>query len=336
MIYSLRVSNSEVTDFYMDILEKAIAIAFGDEVVKMQSGKSVHRFQKDDYVIVASAVDALKCRCKGAKNIITWFQGIVPEESYLKHKSKFKRGVLSLIERYAIKISKVCVCVSKSMVLHFERKYKLSISDKCFIMPCFNEKYEENVFFTPKKYEKNIFTYVGSLTSYQGFEKILEEYKRIESRYRTKVSLLVLTKQIDEAKEKIKSFAISNYEVKYVPKDEVKRELSNVKFGFVLRDDSQVNRVATPTKISSYMAAGVIPIFTRSIQDFWENTQDMSYVLCKDSINYEEKLDDLLNGEIFPKKIAQEYEGFFGRYYNGEYYKEELTKRIQKCLRNKI
>lgn len=44
--------------------------------------------------------------------------------------------------------------------------------------------------------------------------------------------------------------------------------LADVKFGFVLRNDVPVNRVATPTKLSSYLSAGVIPVFSKYLKDF--------------------------------------------------------------------
>ena len=45
-----------------------------------------------------------------------------------------------------------------------EGKFGISTDRKCFIMPCFNVSRIEALQVDERKYKKNIFTYVGSLS----------------------------------------------------------------------------------------------------------------------------------------------------------------------------
>lgn len=54
--------------------------------------------------------------------------------------------------------------------------------------------------------------------------------------------------------------AMCNVEYGRVPSSLVIQELSNSDFGLLLREESQTNVVATPTKFAEYCAAGLIPI----------------------------------------------------------------------------
>lgn len=66
--------------------------------------------------------------------------------------------------------------------------------------------------------------------------------------------------------------------------------LRDVKFGFVLRDDIAVNNVATPTKLSSYLSAGVIPIYSSALKDFYEKTKFMHCFVLVDDMVVPDKL----------------------------------------------
>ena len=326
MIYNILTINKEVTELYLSVLKIGINNCIDADICEISRNQIKNiDFKKNDWIISSTIIDTLICYMHNGKNIITWFQGIAPEESYLRNNSKLRMYILSVMEKKALSISRICVLVSNAMLTHFEHKYNLDLKDKVYIMPCFNELLNRNAFWHPRKYENNVFAYVGSLSKYQCFDRILGTYYEIESIYQHKVSLLVMTKQVELAKNIIKQTHIKYYDVKYVPKEEVSKELYPVKFGFIVRDNNIVNRVATPTKISSYLANGVIPIYSSNLEDFAKFGASMYYSLCINDDAYINKLKSLMNTNINPQSVLTEYESLFYEYYERDNYIKQFT-----------
>ena len=61
---------------------------------------------------------------------------------------------------------------------------------------------------------------------------------------------------------------INYYNIKYVSMDSLQDELHKYKYGFIIRDNHVVNKVATPTKMNSYLSNYLIPIFSDTVYDF--------------------------------------------------------------------
>lgn len=199
-------------------------------------------------------------------------------------------------------------------------------------MPCFNEQYTESVY-ANKNYEKKVFSYVGSLAKWQCFEETVDLYKSIESKV-SGTFFKVLTFNVDEAKEILKSKGIKNYSVACVPKERVFEELKDVTYGFIVRKDSVVNNVATPTKFSSYMSAGVIPIFSSCLKDF---------AVLSDKIKYAKKIGELsesvvddivrfVKQDINVSEIKKEYKSVFDTYYNKDVHRNNISTLLKKLL----
>ena len=88
----------------------------------------------------------------------------------------------------------------------------------------------------------------------------------------------------------------------------------------MLRDDNIVNHVATPTKISTYLSEGIIPIMTRSLTDFYVRAKDMENIIWLDSINDIERnisiIAQHMRREVEKNRLVDEYEYIFENYYN--------------------
>lgn len=64
-------------------------------------------------------------------------------------------------------------------------------------------------------------------------------------------------------------------------------EYLNAHYGLLLREESVINKVSSPTKLTEYLAHGLIPVLnSANVGDFVE--EGMQYL----------KLDDLLNGRV--------------------------------------
>ena len=131
-VISMRgATNETVTDYYMDIVYDGIkCVAEADQFVLGELPP------KSNTVVVATVIEALRLSIRGYPKIGIWLQGVLPEESYMKHHSKLRKWVLERIEKRAIKKATLLFAVSDAMVEHYEKKYRLRMRDKTFVMPC--------------------------------------------------------------------------------------------------------------------------------------------------------------------------------------------------------
>lgn len=329
MVYIVRCNNSIVTDYYLDIIGEMLS-DFGENVENYSHEIVV---DKKDVIIVATVVDFIKVYKKGYRKIIFWMQGIEAEESYLKHKSNIRKIVLNKMTKFTLKNAVAVFYVSKSMQEYEENKFRIDTKSKSFVMPCFNISDNTETCFDEEKYENNIFTYVGSLSKWQCFEDTLDFYKKIEKNL-SNTKLCIYTFEKEKAKEIIEQKEIKNYTVDCVKPNELTETLRKVKFGFVLRQDIAVNNVATPTKLSSYLSAGVIPIFSECLLDFTEKTKNLQYVIpVNKRMEIPQRLKRMIEGKVECKNIKAEYDYLFSTYYNPSYYKDMYCQKLYDLLK---
>lgn len=310
-----------VTSTYLKIIKKSIESAGSN--CKIWDG--VSRINKKDYLIFDECKTAILYILKGYNNIIVWIQGVVPEEALMKGYAKYRYIIHSILEYITLCRAKVVFFCSNEMRTHYESKYRLVLSNKSFIMPCFNEDdISNNDFFRTNKYKNNSFLYVGTLNVWQCFEETVQIYKEIEQRTDKKTYLYVYTPDQDKAIRILEKYQIKNYTLDYLPADKLGKKLGEFKYGFVLRKDNIVNRVATPTKLSNYIAHGVIPIYSDCLRSFHEYKKKSNgfAVVC----NLEKKDEGVANiissmqEDISPNEIKDWCRKTFKSYYNQKDY----------------
>lgn len=324
-------TNAEVTDYYLDVIG-SIVEECGEK--KYEETRELKQCDKKDIIVAPTAVDFIKIYFKGYKNIIYWMQGLDLEESFMRNGSKLRCLVLGLITKFAMKKALAIFYVSEEMKKYEENKFRISTCEKSFIMPCFNVSRTEALQKDERKYKKNIFTYVGSLSKWQCFEETLDFYKQIE-KIDPNAELKIFTFAEEEAKKIVANKNLKNCIVTSVAPDKMTEALADVKFGFVLREDDPVNRVATPTKLSSYLSAGVIPIFSKYIKDFYNRTINFEYVVPVSDFNPNEKVKKLMIEKINVDKLISEYMNLFESYYNPTYYIGIYKNRMFELLERK-
>ena len=133
----------------------------------------------------------------------------------------------------------------------------------------------------------------------------------VSSKIKDMVHLTFLSNEHHLLKKKAKKLGIKKATYGWANKEQLRKILAKMNFGFVLREPSPVNFVACPTKIYDYLICGVIPIVrTPNIGDFSE----FGYKYVKE--------EDLLNKKL-PTKLEQKemiLENF------------EVAKRMQNCF----
>ncbi len=318
----LEYKNKAVIADYIDIVARAFA-KNGEELIYAKGTKEV---SKNDVAIVPVFTDAIRLYLKGCRKIVLWQQGLNAEESFMRNGSNFRKFLIERLEKFILKRAKLVFFVSEEMKRYYEKKYRLKFKNY-YVMPCFNEEFNAEVY-NKKDYSKKVFTYAGSMTVWQCFDKTAKIYKYIEENV-PNTHFTVLTFDTKKATEIINLTGIKNYTVQCVPKQEVNSKLADATYGFVIRDDDPVNRVSTPTKFSSYLAAGVIPIFSDVIADFTMQTKALKYVhSVPQKINYEDIV-DFVNRPINKNELFEEYQSFFERYYCKEKYINEISEKVK-------
>lgn len=308
----INYANIVVLKVYLDVI-KAALIKLGYECEYIES---LNNIPKKSLIVFPMAKDVFKYYFKGYRNVILWQQGATGAESFMRHKSKIRKFILDFMDCFAMNKAKMIFFVSQYMQEYYEAKAHRSFAKKAYVMPCFNETLDVSVF-EKKDYSKKVFTYVGSLDLWQCFNETADVYAEIEKR-NPDAFFKVLTFNVEKAKEIIAEKSIKNFSVACVPKEQVKKELEEVTYGFILRHDIEVNRVATPTKISSYLSAGVLPIYSSCLKDFHANASGKSFAFA---LNPGQDLDGLanyINEEKDKNSVQKEIQDLFDTYYSVE------------------
>lgn len=212
---------------------------------------------------------------------VTDLHGAVPEEFEMSGR-RFPAWRYRLVERFAVRHSRLLVAVSNAMAEHMRAKYpKWSLP--LVTVPIFEEV-------TPPKRPEHsgpaapLVIYAGGTQPWQNVDRMIEAIRaRIET-----CRFTILSGSVPLFREKLAAAGIGGrVTVECVPKDEVYHSFAQADFGFVLRDDILVNRVACPTKLVEYLACGVIPIVIQpEIGDF----RDLGFACVT--------LDEFLDGRL--------------------------------------
>jgi len=332
-IIIIRSPNETVTDNNFKILENA-AKETGLHIVVCNSFKeAIKKSGRTDLCITSNNSDVLSLTIRRRTNILFWVQGIVPEESLMRHGNKVRFIILSLLEKYALLHSRYLAFVSEPMKEHFETKYGLHFDGKYYIFPCFNTELNISAFDNPNKYKNNYFVYAGGLAVWQCFEKTLDIYKKVEAWGLPCTKLIVLTRDQKKATEMIEARNIQNFNTGYTTPDKLPDILKDAKFGFVIREASPVNSVATPTKISTYLSCGLIPIFGESVEAFRRFSEKMKYTVCwDDSKAAYDKLLYFMTTDINAQQVFKEYASFFENNYSRERHTKALCSIIKQLV----
>lgn len=318
---------NEATEYYVDILKEAF-LKLGYEVFQSNNLKDTKSFKN---IFVMSAKWCFLVKLVNPKTkIITWFQGLGGEEALLTRNSKRDKAIWSVLEKFAMKFSSFNIYVSDEMRSYYLERYRIT-DNNYFIMPCFNKELNKSAFFYPKKYDIPSFVYAGGLDKWQCIEQTLELYKKIEEKV-PQASITLLTKEKQKASELIERYNIKNSTIKFVSLDMLNEELERYKYGFLIRDDHIVNNVSTPTKMNSYLANGIIPIYTNVIKDFNYNFDKKRFILLDNKASISDWCEHILliesNNIIDVEGYQSEVSALFSSYYSRNFYIDKIVNSL--------
>jgi len=230
--------------------------------------------------IVLSIIDAIICSIysiivfKKSKMILR-LRGAIPDESFSRHKSKFRWIALYLIEFLALLASSKVIVVSNNHRKLVCKRYGSFINKKIFVFP--NLVWRDKIIkkTTNQKDKQITFCYVGGISKWQNIDLVIYSMKYLvrkflSAEHKCKIQIRTSSKNhayfLNEFKELINNFPPHIIlDIKEVKPDKVSESVDTGAFGFIFRDDSVVNRVSSPFKIRDYLTTGVKIIASGSI-----------------------------------------------------------------------
>ena len=196
-------------------------------------------------------------------NVVTDLHGVFPEELEYYGK-KAGSALYGVIERIAVRRSRFLMVVTDAMAAHLRGKYG-DFPAGTYTVPIFDD-FPIGRTDTEGTPADLVAIYSGGGQKWQNVDLMMDAMARTRSDF----SHVVLTPDVPFFERKAAEYGLSGrLRVLSVRKSEVYGHYLRADLGFVLRDDSVVNRAACPTKMVEYMACGVIPVVLQpEIGDF--------------------------------------------------------------------
>ncbi len=208
------------------------------------------------------------------------FHGAVPEELSLMGDVETSKN-MGKLEKYAVHKADYFVFVSEAMHKHFSTKYRVSFDSKYVIIPIV-ANLTSSIPQKPPLTDQPTVVYAGGLQVWQKISEIVDTISKTIGDYQYKI----FTTQTNEIRAFLSDEGVQqeNIEIANKPHRELLNIYKDCHFGFLLRDDHVINRVACPTKLIEYLAFGVLPIlYNARIGDFSE--MGIKYISLGDFCN---------------------------------------------------
>ena len=226
------------------------------------------------------------------------FRGLLHEESFFKKENYLKKEFFFHLEKYVSIKADALGVVSYNLKDTIERIFKTT--KPIYITPCCISKINSK----PKLDSSKInFVYIGGLSPWQRFERIIEVYRDISQKIKN-TSLTIITGEPQKATMILKEKNLNGVIVKSLTHEEVIKELQYYDFGFLLRHNVLMNNVASPIKFLEYISNGVIPILSEGIGDYSElvKTNEIGIILKEEEFLTKEEISHYHhNKKIFSK-----------------------------------
>jgi hypothetical protein len=232
----------------------------------------VHFFQiarlirQANLIYIHSAYNALKaCLFPTKAHFVFDAHGVVPEELTQEGQILASR-VYTFSERTAMRRCNTLICVTRSMLEHFNIKYAHRADREEIVLPILprmGEAVEVGQALRATRILKSVI-YAGGLQVWQNVDKMLDA-----ARTQPGMNYTFLTGDLQRFKNCVSNSGLVSATCQSVAPEAVKNFYLKHQYGFILRDDVLVNQVACPTKLMEYLYWGVVPIVvTPCIGDF--------------------------------------------------------------------
>lgn len=323
-------SLNDATRYYVNIIRKCVCRrGFDFETVHKLS-----EIKHPDLIITVTERYFLLAKLRFAKTrTIYWSQGVTAEEAknvVTGLKSRARYLFRRMAEPVAVNKSSILFCVSDRMVEYYKEKYGLKDRGQIVVMPCYNLQPAGHG--SPDRYARPTFVYAGNASSWQCADVMLDVYRNVEQSI-PDAELVIFSNCADEFESKIRERGIRNYSIRYVSVEQLQEEMLNYKYGFVIRDKHIINQVATPTKLNSYLASYLIPVFSDGVAAFAENIDLGEFTIMAkcplDAGKIAGQIVEFENSKHDFNKYPQCVDKIFREYFNDSVYEEQLDRHLE-------
>lgn len=219
---------------------------------------------------------------KYGHKIVLDIHGCVPEEWAHQKISQKNINRCEKEEQRIFKNVKNFVCVSEQMVNFYKNKYPQTKNANYIVAPIFSLNTEASYAKTQEADNKINIIYSGDCAKWQNADLMIKTIALLKNN--NNYTFSIFTKQIDAFNELLQKYNCTDIKIESKTQNEIFSEYKTHHFGFILRDNILVNRIACPTKLIDYMQNGIIPIVLQpEIGDF--NMLGYKYILNENLIN---------------------------------------------------
>lgn len=196
-----------------------------------------------------------------------WVQGLIDEEDYLSRKSKIRFYTFKILMSICVKVSFKLVVVTECMFKVLVHNYGCNPDKEYLILNC-----KSRVHYNGSNKIPNSLCYIGGLSKWQNVDKALQFFNEL-CKENEQFNFYIATFVHEELRSLIDLYVNEVFKdkihlVHVKESSEVENFLSQMQYGFLIRDNLLLNNVASPIKLAEYLACGVNPIMSPYLVDF--------------------------------------------------------------------
>ncbi|MCE4068988.1 MULTISPECIES: glycosyltransferase [Pseudomonas] len=204
--------------------------------------------------------------------------GVVPEE-FRMHNDYFSALIYDKEERLAVKKAGLAIVVTNAMRQYLQQKFRDQLQARTVEFPMF-PSFAPDVASRPLADGKPIVVYAGGLHKWQQVPKMIDAIMKTSDRCQHHF----YCPEPSTVRAMLPEALLESVTVDAKPHAELMKIYAKCHYGFILREDIIVNRVACPTKLVEYLAMGIIPIVDcEDIGDF--KALGMQFITLGDFLN---------------------------------------------------
>jgi GT2 family glycosyltransferase/glycosyltransferase involved in cell wall biosynthesis len=201
--------------------------------------------------------------------------GVVPEE-FRMHDDYFSAVRFERLEESGVRNAGLVIVVTDTMRQYLQQKYRNGLRGRTVAFPMF-PTFAPSLADRPLVDGKQVTVYAGGLHKWQQVPKMLDAMARTAHRFQHRF----YCGSPDAVRPMLEPGFESQLELGSKTHAELLELYAQCHYGFILREDIVVNRVACPTKLVEYLAMGVVPIMDcENIGDF--KSMGMRFVTLTD------------------------------------------------------
>lgn len=330
-IYCKDVEINDATFRYIEVIRGGLR---GAGLRDLGITQKTEILRNANFVVTISCLPAMRAIALNPRaKIVHWFQGIEAVERRFIHKGwrGWGRWVLwSLMERVLLRHARVKLFVSQQMrdfLGDTTRPGQASL-----VMPCYNVSLGDIASSDPDRYRRISMVYAGSMYPWQCVRQSLKAYQAVRE-IKPDAEMTIFTREVDFARNICGEMGLKDVNVEAVSPTELLKRLGDFNFGFILRDGIAINEVSTPTKFSSYLGAGVIPIMTKATPALAAMTSGMPFQITVpspvDSDAIAKRVLEICRSSPTPKDVAENFRAIFDKYFDDALYQRRIADLIK-------